>query len=151
MRVVRLTINGANVGIPSDLLAAAISVGVPGFLTGDSPPKNMVQAAIKSAIKGLIPLVMTAMHKEIMDKHLAILPPDLRCPAAKANVVKYAISYLFANAFALAEQTTLIAQGEMVDGTFLITGFTPAPALDAAANEHESSEPAPLVIESARA
>lgn len=129
--MIRIQVGDATVGIPAELFTQIIRDAIPKFLTGEDPTKGMQQAAMKSAIKGIIPLFLGAMHKEIEQKHLPLMPPDLRCPAAKENVLLYAISYLLANATLLADQGILCTEGVMSDGIFVVTGLTAAPALDA--------------------
>ena len=138
--MIRLKIGDATVGIPAELLSLIVRDSIPKFLTGEEPPKGMNQAAIKSALKGIIPLFMSAIHKDIEQKHLPLMPPDLKCPAAKANVILYAISYLLANATLLADQGILYTTGEMIDGTFIVTGLTAPPALDAPPASESASD-----------
>jgi hypothetical protein len=126
--MIRVKIGGQVLGIPTELIAPAIMSNLPKWLTGDEPTQGMTQAAIKSGVKGLIPLLLGLLHKDIERKGLPLVPPDLKCREAKQNIVRYAVAYLMANAASLAEHQVFVAEGEMRDGAMVLTGLSAAPA-----------------------
>lgn len=131
---VKVQVGSESVMIPDALLAEAIMGALPGFLTGATPTEGMQQAAIKSGVKALIPLLLGMLHKEIEVKHLPLTPPDLRCPAAKANIVTYTLAYLMSNAAILADQSIFVAEGVRDEtGKLWVTRITPT-AADAGAS-----------------
>jgi hypothetical protein len=124
------------IGIPGHLLAQAIIDSVPGFLTGATVPQGMQQVMIRSGVKNIIPLLLGMLHQEIVKKDLPIVPPDLRCKAAKTNIVLYGLMYLLSNATELAEHQVFVTEGNHDDdGTYIITGLSAAPAALAAGTD----------------
>jgi hypothetical protein len=122
--MIRIKVGDLIVAIPGHLIADAVMGSLPGFLTGTRAPQNAQEAMMKAGIKPLVSMALTAMHSEIVKKQLPVPAPDLKCKAAKANIVTYAVAYILGNATALADGQIFDLEGEETDGTLFVSGVT---------------------------
>lgn len=134
--MLQVTVGAEQIAISGEMLGAAIIASMPGFLQGGDEA-TMQQRALRSALSGLIPMALGMMHKEIVNKQLPVPAPDLRCPAARANMIGYAVNYLIGNFAEQAEKHSYQLVGERDGDTLIITGITATdPALDDALEAH---------------
>lgn len=124
--MIRMMIGDRMIGITEDLLTAVCADALPAWITGQAAP-TMQQAAIKSGIKAMIPMLLASVTKEIVNHGLAIPLPNLKCKEAKANMILYALNYFIVNGLELARGQVYYACTTIDDSTTVITGLTTDP------------------------
>jgi hypothetical protein len=137
--MIRLNFEGRAVAVPGDVLAREVMRALPDWLTGAQAPGGQ-QAMIRSAVKAVIPMLLAMIHRDIVARGAPVAPPDLRCPAAKADIVGYAVGYMLGTVGRLADNELYLVEGEERDGVFIVARLVPvAPVLVAAGAEADAA------------
>lgn len=133
--MIRVEVNGVQVAIPADVLAREVMAALPEWLRGG--PANTQQGVIRSGLKGILPMMLSLIHADVVKRQAPIPPPDVRNPAARGDIISYALNYLVTNLTTLANADIYVAQGDEADGVFVVTGFISRSADVAGAGESE--------------
>lgn len=140
--MIRLRVGDQDVAISSELLSKLVMANMPGMLVGTEQPKGFQEAAMKSGIKALVPLLMGWFQMKIEKERLPIAPPDLKSPAAKQNVVMYAIDYMLTHATELAEHQVFTLEGDRDDdGTLVLSRIASTYTGDDAGDQGTDAHP----------
>jgi len=139
--MIHVVVEGKVIALPGDVLAREVLGAMPKWLFG--PTENGQQAILKSGVKGLLPMLLTFIHREIVAKGSSFPMPDLKSPAAKADIISYAANYLIGSMAAAADEDRFIAEGVTTrDGSFLVQGFVAAtPYVDAQGGQGTTASP----------
>lgn len=134
--MIRLDIDDKQTGIRGEALSQAMIDHAPAWLVGTAPAPSGMAAAMKAAVKGIIPMVLTFIHKDSVQRGRPLPAPDLKSLEARASIITYAIRYLLDNFAAAAAQEQFKAVGQVENGIFIIDSIISTPA--------EIGEPSPV-------
>lgn len=131
-----LKIGDQTVAIPAQLIIEAIESSFPDWMTGKRKAEGKEQL-IKSGLKALLPTILAVGHAEMRKKGAIVPPPDLKCAAARENMIVYALRYILLSVMSGVDgmQFDSVTE-EGPDGTLVLIRVTPAdPALALAAGD----------------
>ena len=109
--------------IPGEAMSGAVIHQAPAWLVGSAAPPSGTAGAIRSAIKAVLPMLISFIHKQAVEQGKYLPAPNFKSPEARANMIAYGIRYLLDNFATVAAQEQFQLEGEIHDGVLYVTGI----------------------------
>lgn len=128
--MLHLKIGDQRIALDGALLSDIVLSTMPDFLA-QKGAGTAKQKLIKSAISGVLPIILGMIGDNITAGQVNAQAPNLRDPRAKANMIPFAVEYLLSMSTHLAESFVFELVGVPGEhGEIVVTGvLTAAPAL----------------------